>query len=334
MSILFIFRNKAYGKPGTSMMGLGVNCLNSLAVLKRLGIVANASAVWDASDVEAEIVKYNPRSVIIEAPWIEIPDLLHICTTHPKVHFYVRCHSNLAFLQVEPGAINLIRETILYSESLLNLNMASNSFSFCQFVEEVYHGRCVYLPNLYNYERIATKRVVVPTHVLKVGSFGAIRLQKNHISGAGAALILARRLGINLEFNLIVDGTGGGKEEVVQSIRNLFSGLSWAKLVVTPWSSWPVFRRLVSSMDLAFHLSCTETFSLSTADCLAENVPVVGSEVIYWLPKTWQANLDNPEDAARVGYNLLHDVRSPAIGQSALENICVKNEVVWVKMFK
>src|SRR5258708_14628940 len=119
MSLLFIYRNRCYGKPGTATLGLGVNCLNTLRCLKRLGIEANAVAVWDAADIEPAIQKYSPTIVIIEAPWLSMEEVLKLCTTHPKIHFYIRCHNNFAFLQVEPGAVNLIRETILYSESML-----------------------------------------------------------------------------------------------------------------------------------------------------------------------------------------------------------------------
>ena len=139
MSLLLVYRNKCYGKPGTATLGLGVNCLNTLAVLKRLKIPANAVAVWTAEDIQPAIEKYRPSVVIIEAPWLSTEEVLKLCTTNQYIHFYIRCHSDLAFLQVEPGAVNLIRETVLYSESLLNLNMSGNSKSFCSFIQELYN---------------------------------------------------------------------------------------------------------------------------------------------------------------------------------------------------
>ncbi len=333
MRVLLIYRNKHYGKAGVAALGLGVNCRHTLSVLKRLGISACAEAVWTPSDIHIVVAKHSPDYAIIEAPWVSTDEILNICKTYPNTHFLIRCHSNLAFLQVEPGAINLIRETILYSESMLNLNMASNSKNFCDFIEQTYHGQCVYLPNLYDMERVERKRIVIPNHVLKCGSFSAIRLQKNLITGAGASLLLARRLGLDLEFHMISDGTSGGKAEVAQAIQNLFTGLSWAKVIVHPWKPWPLFRRIVADMNIAFHLSSTETFSISTADCLAECVPVVGSAAIDWLPPSWIANLDDPGEAASVGSNILHDYRTPDIGLRALRNVCASHELEWLKVF-
>ncbi len=325
--VLLLYRNRNYGQPGASMIGLGVNAWHTLQVLRGNGYTANAVGVWNEAQI---VIPAGVTHCVIEAPWVSIERTLALCSANPSTLFFVRCHSQLAFLQVEPGAVNLMREVVLYGESMHNLALAMNSEPLRDFFAGVYHAGVAYLPNLYQVERPTTKPRATPYETLDCASWGAIRLQKNHIAGAGAALVLARKLGLNLNFHLMIDGGGSGAAEVVQAIGNLFTGLAWAKLVTHTWTSWPLFRRLVAEMDLAFHLSATETFSLSTADSVAEGVPVVVSPMIAWLPQSWQvANTDDPGAAALVGQRLLHDAQAPAKGLAALTATCAANLKAW-----
>jgi hypothetical protein len=84
-------------------------------------------------------------------------------------------------------------------------------------------------------------------------------------------------------------------------------------------------------MDLCFHLSCTETFSLVTADALAEGVAVVGSEVIDWIPCEWQVNLDDPFEAAAVGREIIGDPNTGEVCYNSLRFICEKNKFEWLE---
>ncbi len=338
IDVLILYRNANYGKPGTLMMGLGVNAYHSIAVLKRLGYTCAMAGVWTAADVDLTLAKHYaqnaaPRWCVIEAPWLSISDTVHLVRRFPQTNFAVRCHSNVGFLQVEPGAVLLLREIMLHSESEHNLFVASNSSSFQQFVQRVYHARCLLLPNLYNRERVTTRRWqpwAAGRHTLKAGSFGAIRLQKNHPTGAAAALMLAREIGADVEFTITTGRVESpGAEAVVQAIQNMMNGLPWARLIRSPWACWPIFRRTVAEQDICFHLSATETFNLTTADALAEGVPVVGSEAIDWLPKTWQANLDDPGAAAEAGRKLLFDHTVPETCARTLANVCANHEASW-----
>lgn len=340
LDLLIIYRNQSArsDKPQSSHLGLGVNAQHTLNVLRSLGFNVQARAAWEIDDLLRTLYTFNnnqPRICILEAPWVNIDNTIKLTNLFPNIHFIVRCHSNVAFLQVEESSVRLFRELLVHSETIPNLSVSANSLNFCRFIEKVYHTPCTYLPNLYGYDRVCTKNKY-PFHecrgTLKAGSFGAIRLQKNHITGAAAALILAQELGTNLEFYITTNRTeGGGAGGVVRAIENLFTNLNWAKLICVPWAPWPVFRKTVAEMDVCFHLSCTETFSLVTADALAEGVVVIGSEVIDWLPQEWKVNLDDPFEAASVANKVIHYEKAGEVCYETLKFICEKNKSEWLE---
>src|SRR6185437_16742570 len=199
-----------------------------------------------------------------------------------------RCHSQIGFLQVESGAITLFREGALLASNNLNFQIAGNSQRFCSFFERTYGHHCAYLPNLYDVARPERFHHHSPGHHLRIGSFGALRLMKNHSTSAAAALLIARRRKANLEFHVSVNRQENpGSQGILASLRNMFAGLNWAKLVEVPWQPWASFRTIVGTMDLCLQLSQSETFNIVTADAAAEGVPSVVSEVIDWVPQSW-----------------------------------------------
>ena len=193
----------------------------------------------------------------------------------------------------------------------------------CDFVEKTYLGRCLYLPNLYDIERVHRKPITSAHdhRVLRIGSFGALRLLKNHTAAASAALLIAERKRSDLEFWISVNRKEGvGADGVLHSLKNMFHGLHWAKLVEHPWEMWPDFRRTVAHMDLTMQVSFTETFNITAADSVAEGVPVVTGPAIEWVPASWQADVDTSSDIARVGLALLGDPQAADEGLEALRH--------------
>jgi hypothetical protein len=237
----------------------------------------------------------------------------------------------VGFLQVEAGAVQLLREYALLQDSTLNFSIAANSSRFCEFMELAYRVRCLYLPNLYDFERVHRHehRTHAPGTTLKVSSFGAIRLLKNHSTAAAAALMLARMRNCNLEFYMNVNREEHGNG-VLHAIKNLFKDVPWAKLIEVPWQPWGNFRHTVGHMDLCLQVSSTETFNIVTADACAEGVPSVIGEAIDWLPSDWVANIDDAHDIARVANNLLSDPRSARRATKALEDYTHAATKVWV----
>jgi glycosyltransferase involved in cell wall biosynthesis len=191
--------------------------------------------------------------------------------------------------------------------------------------------RCLFLPNLYDLEYEHKHHHYQPG-VLRVASFGALRLLKNHMTSAAAALLIARYEQTNLEFWVSVNREeNAGSKGILQAIRNLYQGVTWARLVESPWEEWSAFRRTIAKMDLYLQPSYTETFNITVADAIVEGVPAVVSEAIDWAPDGWKADPDNVEEIARVGCAHLHNPKAAEEGLAALREHVHEGVRLWLK---
>jgi hypothetical protein len=306
---------------GKCHRGLGINALMTVRVLRKLGVRADLIAVKDVKDVAKELSKRMPTHAVYQALWIPADDMAGLCTSFQDTHHVVRCHSQIGFLQVEPNAIKTLRDLLYLQELQLNLAVSANTHRLRDFLVKVYKSKVLYLPNLYDIERVNRKRDESHGHrLLRVGSFGAHRLLKNHTTAAAAALMMAERRGSDLEFYVNAGRKENDKgDAIMQALEHMFDRVPWAKLVPAPWAEWSQFRQIVANMDLCMQVSFTETFNIVTADAVCEGVPSVVSDAIEWTPHTWHANVDNAENIAQVGSHLLWDTHGAEEGLHHLE---------------
>jgi hypothetical protein len=329
--VLILYRSFHAATNPLCKVGLGVNALHSVKVLRRHRVDANAYAVWKYDDIRTRLLAHPETThCVLEAPWVPVAKMEKLLADFPEVHFIVRSHSQIGFLQVEAGAITILRELLELQDLTLNLSVAANSERLKNFLDASYGGHCLYLPNLYDLERVRRRRSKPHEHrVLRASSFGALRLLKNHTTAAAAALMLARERDCDLEFHVNNDGEHWGTG-ILHSLRAMFAGLPWAKLVEVPWTDWSKFRRIAGHMDIGFQLSATETFNVTTADAVAEGVPCVVSPSVEWAPKHWQVDNDRVEDAARVGGHLLSSPRAAREGLEHLERFVGHATTTWL----
>jgi hypothetical protein len=330
--VAIFYRNFLKGKPNFCHVGLGVNGIHTCKVLRKHGITCDLFGVWTADHIREQLNKNESIThALIEAPWVSVIDTAKLCDEFPRVHFLVRSHSQIGFLQVEPGAIQIIRGLLLLQESTLNLTVAANSQKLAKFIERTYTGHCLFLPNLYDANRVHRKRDTDFGNYrkLRISSFGALRLMKNHCTSAAAALVIAESRRADLEFWVNVNREEHGKG-VLQSLRNMFEGLPWAKLVESPWQQWGDFRVTAAHMDLALQNSYSETFNISSADSVSGGVPVVTSSAIEWVPTSWHADCDSVEDIARVGNMLLSNHHAAEEGLQHLLKYLADAERRWL----
>jgi glycosyltransferase involved in cell wall biosynthesis len=328
--VAILYRNFQAKHPHYSHIGLGVNALHTARVLHRHRIQADVFGVWEPKDV-ARVLTEKPTvsHCLIEALWVGTAELGALMMQFPHVHFLVRAHSEVGFLQVEPGAITMLREQMLLADQYLNLTVAANSHRLVDFLRATYDSHVLYLPNLYDVERVDRRRGEPHQHrLLRIGSFGALRWLKNHTTAAAVALTIARQRGCDLEFWLSVDREEHGKS-VLQAVRNLFVGLPWAQLHEEPWAPWASFRRTIRAMDLALQPSFTETFNLVTADAVAAGVPAVVSHAVEWAPAAWKAHPDEIHEMARIGSMLLASPTSADEGLRALQRYLDEAVTIW-----
>jgi hypothetical protein len=290
--------------------GLAGNALHSVAVLRSMGVNAHLRAVQTFNEV-VEVVKANHVThAIVEAVWVTPEQVRAFNTQFPDVKLVIRAHSKIGFLQVEPEAIPVMRKIIELSmeHGRHNVMFSSNNQEFAVSLEEVF-GPVLYLPNLYDLESAPKSGHM--DGKLRIASFGATRLLKLHPAAALAALQIATRLDTDLEFFVNVDTTPGG-QSVRNTIRNLFQGLTWAKLNEITWQDTETFKKTISEMDLVLQMSATETFCLVAADAVASGVPVVVGPAISWVPEKYQVNIDNTSEIAARGADILSGPHSVA----------------------
>lgn len=316
--LILAYKNFA-ASTAISHIGLGVSALNTAKTLRREGIATEVWAIDAAPHLEARL-KATPgvTHLVMSAPWITALQWQELCIRFPHIRFCVSSHSNVGFLQADPIAVQFMAEHgPALEQGFLNFSLAANSIELCRFLKAGYNASCALLPNLYfltGNER--NHRPVFSGGTLRVGSFGAIRVQKNTMSAAAAAIELASRLRVNLEFYVSQGRREGGN---INSIRDLIRACKFAKFVEVPWEMWPNFRRTVAHMHLMMQPSYTETFNVVTADGVAEGVASVVSTAIEWAPEDWKADSDDVADLAKAARYLLHDPDAPTDGLEALK---------------
>lgn len=317
MQVILAYKNFAANRA-ISHIGLGVTALNAAKSIRAEGIDAAVWPITNAADLSNQLRDSRATHVVVSAPWLSTNDLARLCADFPDTQFAVNCHSNLGFLQADPGAMRLLREGIDLQRCTWNYRIAANSRRLTDWVQAAYGAPCQHLPNMYFLDDVEPKRERYTGGTLRIGAFGATRALKNLMTAAGAALQIANGLRADLEF-WVSAGRNEGAGSVTEAVRQMMIGLPHVKLVENQWQTWPQFRQTVRHMHLLLQPSYTESFNVVTADGVAEGVPSVVSDAIHWAPENWKAKVDDAGDIARAGRRLLESRRAARQGLAALK---------------
>lgn len=325
---LFLYRSFA-AFPGISHRGLGISSTNNMLVLRQNGIDAIVRGL-PSEDKLRQTMDNNAgvTHVVSSAPWIRTTPLAYIVDQFPEVSFAVNCHSNWGFLQVESGAIKLIREEIDLEAYRHNFHVAGNSKPYCDALTGVYNAPCTYLPNMYYLNdtvKDAKRRWADNGGRWRIGLFGAPRKQKNMESGLVGILQAANEAGVMVEVVVNAGRNDNGEAtNLLQAFRETVRGLPYASLLEYQWAEWPDFRRMVATCDALVNVSTSETFNIVAADGASQSIPsVVVADAIRWAPPEWGARADDPGDIARKLLAILHD---PGAGRRGLEALAAHNQ--------
>jgi hypothetical protein len=338
LDVVIVYRNfKVFN--GISHVGLGISATNNAKVLNRIGIKTRVVPIVNPEDLVVFLAKLEkaPTHIILQAPWIPAQVLGNLAAEYHDTQFAVVCHSNIGFLQVEPAAINLMKQYIELEGETSNFHVAGNNHRFCQWLENTFSQPCTLLPNLYflQHKQHQPKRIWNDIGgTLRIGLFGATRLQKNILSGVGAAMEIANELGAKTEIWINGGRNDGGKdsaETIRRSIRNLTDGMPNIVLRELNWASWDQFKRVVGTMNLLVQASYSESFNIVTADGVSEGVASVVSSAIDWAPQSWQADVDDADDIARVGIGILNDPEAAVKGLESLKKHNKVGEMEWAE---
>jgi hypothetical protein len=313
-TIHIVIAYKNFGAvKGISHIGLGVTALTNAKILNAAGFWTEVWPILSISDLRTKLAaaqRSTPGTpvthVVISAPWLPTADLAALAMLFHQVDFTVVSHSNVGFLQADPNGITLLREAGDLQTGTINCHIGANSRKFVRWWQDVYEQPMRWLPNMYDLNSsLSGPQAWQRGAVLRIGSFGAIRPLKNLLTAGAAALEMSSRLKTDLEFHISAGRAEGGGDTVLRGLMAMYASLPNATVVQDGWSSWPAFRRTVRAMHLLLQPSYTESFSMVTADGIAEGVPVVGSDAIDWLPQSWIASNDNANEIADVGTRLL-----------------------------
>ena len=260
--------------------------------------------------------------IVIAAFFIPTDYLARLAFEFPNIKFVVNSHSNVGFLQSEPAAISKLRETIELQTESRNVFAGGNCDRFAKAIRIAY-GECLFLPNLYflHGNELATRVTWSGTH-LRIGCFGASRVQKNFSTAIVAAIEVAKQMRVTTEIWINTGRDDANGSVVYRAARAWTDGLHDIRLMELPWQTWANFRTFVSTMDVLIQPSYSETFSQVAADACAAGVPTVGGPAIEWLPPSWQANTD---DATEIAERVRHVLLDPHASQLGLASLVKRN---------
>lgn len=257
-------------------------------------ITTKVMDVVDGNSIDKEVHHYRPTHVILEALWVTPEKVEELLKLWPKVKWIVRGHSKAPFIAMEGIAMDWIGRLAQIANKYKNFKLSANSPDFTEEISSVFHTNAVYLPNIYQPPRHAghSKR---HDGFIDIGCFGAIRPLKNQLLQAIAAIRFADDMHKSLRFHINGNRTEQNGEQVLKNIRNLFK-FTKHELVEHKWQHHSDFLKLVRRMDLGLQVSLTESFNIVTADFVSQNVPIIVSPDITWMPRLSMASPNSSHD--------------------------------------
>jgi glycosyltransferase involved in cell wall biosynthesis len=322
-SIAIIYKNFAAYK-GISHIGLGVSASLNASVLTAKVCPAQVIPATNNIEIVQAITKWNKEHpseplthIVISAPWLSTRDIRAMAEHFKSIKFAVLSHSNVGFLQADPNGVRLLRQGLELSQEIPNFVIAGNSRKFVDWMEIAYGYPLALLPNMYPFTEI--HKEIKKEGVIKIGTFGAIRPQKNVLTAAAAAIVIGRESNRPVEFYVNSGREEGGTTTLTNALYQLTCNIPNFELKKAPWAPWWDFKKTVAEMDLLIQISYTESFNMVTADGISSGIPSVVSQAISWAPEDWKANSDDALEVAKVGMKLLESHRMRAEGMKALD---------------
>ncbi len=327
MRVLFVLKYRAQSgdsgswcysdNGGVLSSGLSISVTQVQIMLSKMGIECKVVHVVDGNAIHKEVVAYKPTHVVIESFWV-VPTKfteLQAQKNCAGIHWIVRCHSNTEFLAHEGVVFGWALEYQRRGVTVAFNSKAAERTIRALVLAEGLVPRTAYLPNYYDFdykkprllcwlaaEFLFKKPVLKEKGVLNIGCFGAIRPLKNHMNQALASILFARYLGLKLRFHVNVSRIENQGDALLRSLKSLFENKSDCTLVAVPWMDHAVFLDYQKrEIDMVTQVSMSETFNIVSADAVAMEIPVVGSN-IPWLDSRFQADPIDVQRIVRVMY--------------------------------
>jgi hypothetical protein len=265
--------------------------------ISRYGVGAKVVDVVDGNFIDKEVSQYKPDFVMLEALWVTPDKIRELLKLHKRVEWIVRIHSKAPFLAMEGIAFEWLNEYKKIAALHKNFKISANNEYFNDDLIDL-GFKSVYLPNIYMPPNRYVRKI--KDCILDIGCFGAIRPLKNQMLQAIAAIKFADRINKPLNFHINGDRTEQKGDQVLKNLRALFVPFNPRhRLVEHGWMPHNDFIKLIGRMDVGMQVSLTESFNIVTADFVGQDVPIIVSPDISWMPGIYQVDPNSADAMAR-----------------------------------
>lgn len=306
--ILFVLKLRQTSGGGGYSVLKSSGLLNSAMFVQNMllhsGYNTHLVQVIDNNSIDREVHAFKPDIVIIEALWVVPEKFDTLRRLHPKVKWIVRAHSEIPFLANEGSAIDWITRYVQQKNVYVSFNSLNTHNDFVAYLKTINHKlvkKLIYLPNYYPVTSKREHTYWDMSQAIDVGCFGAIRPMKNTLIQAFAAVRYAEQHGIKCRFHVNASRTEQNGDSALKNLRSFFDNFNGKhELIEHDWLERDQFLSLVQCMDIGLQMSFSETFNIISADFVSQDVPIVTSPEIEWMPKMFTANPTDVDDIVRV----------------------------------
>lgn len=263
---------------------------------------SKVAVVPDANMIDYEIKIFDPTHVVIEGIWVDPIDFERIRANWPAVRFCVRINGDMDSLCATAHALPYLssyeaviacNHTALLTELRLLLGLELH-WTAKQAAERVIH-----LPSWFARD-IPRFRFDSDPKTLDVGSFNPLTPEGNHLMQAGAALLLADRLKLDLHFHVQLSQEEPEQNNTLENLSRLFANTAndGHLLVVHPWCPRSAWLSMCGQMDIGTSASAHPAGDQMLSDMASVGVPIIHSS-ISWGGSWWRADPSSIMDIAR-----------------------------------
>lgn len=289
----------SYGEVTTNYSyGLVNSALFVSHYLNSIGIEAKVVTVDDHNGIDKVVFEEKPTHVIIEALWVTSSKLNELINMprYRDIIWIVRIHSKIPFISNEGIAFAWLKEYADLSIMHENLIIAPNSEEFTSDLQDIFVGKFIYLPNIYQPNFLNKPIECQPKNHIDIGCFGAIRPMKNQLIQAIAAIKFGDEVNKKIRFHINATRTEQEGENVLKNLIALFDGINGRhELVMHEWLNHEEFIELIRTMDYGMQVSMSESFNIVTADFVNNRIPMVVSKDVDWMPFITKVNTTSSE---------------------------------------
>lgn len=346
--VLFILkRREDFNAKKHNHVGLSTGLYNSASfvhqMLLDLDIPSALEVAIDNNCIDRLVNQHQPSHVIIEALWVVPQKFAVLQKLHPMVTWIIRLHSEMPFMAGEGMAMDWLGDYSRFSNILIGINAPRMLGEIRLYLGHLNNWsqaetkrRVIYMPNFYPQEHV-TKSVDRDKSVIDVGCFGAVRLLKNHVVQAFAAIQFAENNNKRLRFHINAGRIEMQGQPVLNNLKGMFQQIHGLghELVNHTWVPRQEFLKICADMDVGMQASLSETFNIVGADLISQGVPVVGTKEIPWLPGVVCADPTSSQDIAKK-LQLAYDHPESIVEKSQFSLNAYTSEVkeIWHKYFR